>query len=353
MCLGFTQGHDYLDVLPHASREYEVEFYAYKEGTTQVEVVFKNEATGEYVLYDVQFKSMTSNSVETITLTTAVREPIQHSISLHNPLPTPIMFSMACSQEGSNRQCVDIHGPSHFRVPPRATDARYTFDYMPLVERDKTARLVLSCTELGAFTYDLHLRARPADPLPAERFSCCLGEQVVRKHYVTNRCPVRTDYHATVEGSSHFSAPQSVAASAASRNGSKVPVEITYEPSQLGEARATLVLASSVGGEFRCPLVGQCLPPRPSGPHVIKATGSSRITLPFKNVFTSSETFNYTVDHPSFSVKSHDLYKQGETKDITVRFDGQAGSATAKLSVVCGTGENAGVEWIFYLKGVV
>lgn len=339
--------------MPKGQRDFELKFFAYKEGTTQIEVIFKNETTGEYLYYEAHFKSTPGSSIETITLSTPVRKPVKHSISLHNPLATPITFSMSCMQEGTNRPCIDIHGPSHFRVPPRATNAQYTMDYMPLLNKDKVARLVLSCSELGPFQYDLHLKTQKAEPSPSERFSCALGESVVRKYYFTNCCPVRTDYQISIEGSNHFSAPPSVSASAASRNGSKVPVEVTFEPSKLGDSKAVMIISSPVGGEYRCPLIGQCLPPQPSGPHIVRATGASRITLPFKNVFHSSETFHYIVDHPAFSVKSHDLYKAGEVKDINIRFDSQKGSTMSKLTIVCGSGSNDGVEWIFYLKGVV
>ena len=42
------KGVDYVEVPPNSSRKYKLSFFSYKEGQTQIKVVFKNEATGEY-----------------------------------------------------------------------------------------------------------------------------------------------------------------------------------------------------------------------------------------------------------------------------------------------------------------
>eukprot|EP00049_Salpingoeca_infusionum_P004740 m.82988 g.82988 ORF g.82988 m.82988 type:complete len:5086 (+) comp12709_c0_seq1:219-15476(+) len=347
-----TQGLEYLDVAAMSTKEYMLQFYAYKEGVTNLEVHFKNETTLEYMYYEVQFKSTTASSLETITLSTAVRQSVQHTITLKNPLPQPLLFSMSCTADGSSKPCIDILGPSTFRVPPRTNQAKYTFDYLPLTAKDKMARLVLQCNELGAFQYDLQLKAAEAGPMPTERYFCCLGEQVVRRFKFKNFCPARTDYQITIDGSSHFSAPANLSVSAAAKSGTDASFDIVFEPSTLGESKAQLTVSSAIGGTYTCALFGQCNPPKPSGPHIIKASGSSRATIAFKNVFPTAETFQYTVDHPSFAVKPSDFYKSHETKEVSVRFDGSNGSCMGKLVVTCVSGDGAGVEWVFYLKGI-
>ena len=42
------KGVDYVEVPPNSSRKYKLSFFSYKEGQTQIKVVFKNEASGEY-----------------------------------------------------------------------------------------------------------------------------------------------------------------------------------------------------------------------------------------------------------------------------------------------------------------
>ena len=44
-------GHEYVDVPASLSRDYQLTFYAYKEGTTQAEVHFINEKSGEFLFY--------------------------------------------------------------------------------------------------------------------------------------------------------------------------------------------------------------------------------------------------------------------------------------------------------------
>lgn len=60
-------------------------------------------------------------------------------------------------------------------------------------------------------------------------------------------------------------------------------VEVTFEPSHLGDTQSTLTITSSSGGDYTVPLSGHCLAPKPQGPYVIKAGGS--IHIPFKNIY--------------------------------------------------------------------
>lgn len=77
-------------------------------------------------------------------------------------------------------------------------------------------------------------------------------------------------------------------------NGSiEVCVDITYEPSKLGDTRTTLVITSSSGGDYLCPLYGHCIAPRPQGPIIVRA--GTLTSVPFKNVFTSHASFNFVV----------------------------------------------------------
>ena len=52
-------------------------------------------------------------------------------------------------------------------------------------------------------------------------------------------------------------------AAPASNAGTEVAVEVVYEPSRIGESRATLTVSSANGGEYTFPLFGTCIPPKP------------------------------------------------------------------------------------------
>jgi len=206
------------------------------------------------------------------------------------------------------------------------------------------------------FTYDLVLHATAASPEKALYLRACLGQGQVQMARFRNYAKQKTDYACKVE-SGDFHVDKTVAAAPGSTGGTEVALEVTFEPSKLGEQRSMLTVTSPVGGEYTFPLFGTCLPPKPQGPFIIKAGGTTPIT--FRNVFSSTTPFTFQVDNPLFH-----LPKQGETirskKDhrIVVGFDGNdSGSKSAvmgRLVVSCArsAGGNSCVQWVYYLKGV-
>ena len=172
---------------------------------------------------------------------------------------------------------------------------------------------------------------------------------------------VRADYTIAFESPEkgtalEFSAPSALqtppTSVLTSKQGIDVGFDVTYEPVRLGDARCTMIVSSPVGGEYLVPLSGQCLAPKPSGPHTVRM--GERLKLPFKNVFNTSETFSFSCDNPSFSVKPHETFKAKDEKEISISYKNDNArddvAATCKLCVVCTTGIAAGTDWIFYLK---
>ena len=156
--------------------------------------------------------------------------------------------------------------------------------------------------------------------------------------------------------SSEFLVEKSVNAASAASGGSEVSVDVTFEPSRLGDCHAVLTVASAIGGEYSFPLHGHCLPPKPQGPYTIKANSSTSIS--FKNIFAQTTAFTFHIDNPSFSVKAGETIRAKKNHNIVVSFDGIQGDSKAvrmgRLVVTCsrsaGTGSN--LSWTFYLKGV-
>jgi hydrocephalus-inducing protein len=141
----------------------------------------------------------------------------------------------------------------------------------------------------------------------------------------------------------------------------EVSVDVTYEPSQLGDVRATLTISSPSGSDYTFPLVGLGELPKPQGPLSIKSGTTTAIT--FKNIFAQALTYTFNVDNPLFHVtKSQELIQARKSHRIVVSFDGSdtvnKADAMAKLIVSCpkATGApnatNSSVQWIYYLKGI-
>lgn len=138
--------------------------------------------------------------------------------------------------------------------------------------------------------------------------------------------------------------------------GSEVSVEVIYEPCQLGESRATLQLLGPSGTEYSIPLFGLAMPPKPQGPFLIKAGGST--SIPFKNVFPQPTSFRYSVENPAFTVRATETLRPKKTIFMAVSFEGSPDSTktpvSSRLVVSCARagGLGAGISWVFYLQGL-
>lgn len=75
-----------------------------------LQVVFRNEQSGEYLFYYVTFKAVPPGVMATIDLSTPVRKSTSHVVTLHNPLSSPVTFNSQCS-------VADIQLPPNFTVP--------------------------------------------------------------------------------------------------------------------------------------------------------------------------------------------------------------------------------------------
>lgn len=153
---------------------------------------------------------------------------------------------------------------------------------------------------------------------------------------------------------------KTITVASAGSSGTEASVEVTFEPSHLGDVHATLTISSPSGGDYIIPLHGHCLPPKPQGPFIIKP-GSS-LTIPFKNIYMQTKQFTFSIDNPAFVVKSGDSLKSRKMYNILVSYDAKQADAkvvkTAKLTVACLSSAKAGAglhgepSWVFYLKGI-
>ncbi|XP_042653703.1 LOW QUALITY PROTEIN: hydrocephalus-inducing protein homolog [Tyto alba] len=337
------QGLEYIDVPGSSKKDYQLTFLSYKEGVFNATVTFLNEVTKEYLFYLMTFKATASGPISTVEVTTAVRQRASCTVKVHNPLPVPVTFAVGC-------KVPDVNVPPHFTVSAQS-EADLVFEYQPLKVGESTGRLVLQSSDLGSCYYHLHLKATVSQPEKPLYFCTTLGSSQTITTKIINYARQKTDYILQTN-CADFQTEKTITVAPAGSGGSEVSVEVTFEPCQLGEAKATLQLSSSLSGEYSIPLFGLALPPKPQGPFPIKAGGTT--SIPFKNIFLQSMAFQYRTEHPAFIVRAPKSLRPKKTTFLTVSFEGGLAPSrppiTSKMVVSC---PKAGdVSWVYYLQGL-
>ncbi|KAL6479129.1 hypothetical protein MHYP_G00125620 [Metynnis hypsauchen] len=340
------KGLDYVDVSALAKRDYRISFFSYKEGQYNAKVTFKNEVTGEYLFYYLNYKATPPGVISTVEMVSAARQTASASVTVDNPLHTNLVFSTEC-------RSTDISMPSQLAVPA-LSKGTLKFEYQPLRKGESTTRLTLHNSELGFFHYELLLRALPALPEKPLYFRAPLGSSHYLTAKFTNYSRVKAEYACKTD-CPDFIVDKNITVMAGFQAGNDASVEICFEPSQLGEVRGLLTVSSSFGGEYMFPLYGTCTHPKAQGPLTIRA--GSNISIPFKNIFPQTTAFSFHVDNLAFTVKGADTIRSKKTHNILVTYEGSpAGDkapCTGKLTISSPRTEGHGqsLSWVYYLKG--
>ncbi|CAF1166809.1 unnamed protein product, partial [Didymodactylos carnosus] len=347
------KGLEYIDVPPKSKRDYKLNFYAYKECIQQIKVTFKNEQTQEYLWYELTFKctiDKKNSAVGSIDITTIVRQQATYNIQLDNPLQQKVTFQGACNNQ-------DILIPPDVVSIPANSQGIFNFTYLPLKSGKYDTRLEITCAELGLYTYILNLTALPPKPEHPLYFKTYLGTSQTLVAKFMSYARSKTDYNCEIDHPDFIVDRTVTAAPGSSPSNTEVTVDITYEPSQLGEIRTNLTISSTAGNDYVFPLYATGETPKPQGPIILR-TGSN-VAITFKNVFAQTLTYSFNVDNPLFHVhKTTEIIQARKSCRIIVGFDGsntpQKADVMAKLVVSCpkSAGIKRNVQWIYYLKGV-
>ncbi|NXL83544.1 HYDIN protein, partial [Alectura lathami] len=340
-------GLEYIDVPGSGRKDYKLTFLSYKEGVFNTMVTFLNEATKEYLFYIITFKATAAGPLGTVEVSAAIRQNVSSTVRVDNPLPVPVVFDIDC-------KVPDVSVPPRFTVPAQS-GADLVFEYQPLKVGESTGRLMLQSSDLGSCYYELILKGTASKPEKPLYFCTTLGCNQTITAKIMNFNRQKTDYILQTD-SADFQTEKTISMPPACLGGSEVGLEVTYEPCQLGESRATLQLSGPLGGEYSIPLFGLALPPKPQGPFLIKAGSST--SIPFKNVFPQPTAFRYSVENPAFTVRATETLRPKKTVFMAVSFEGSPAGAkapvTSRLVVSCARadGLGAGVSWVFYLRGL-
>ncbi|KAH6588049.1 hypothetical protein BASA50_010912 [Batrachochytrium salamandrivorans] len=358
------KGHDFIEVPPLLSKDYKLNFYAYKEGVTNVKVMFRNESTQEYITYNLTYKATPAGVVACYDMTATVRQLCTRDIVIFNPLSMPTSFSGTSNNP-------DIAVPHSFTIPPRS-EGICTVEFLPLLPKETTSRVVLSSVDLGFYQYDLILTSTPAAPERTLQFKIGFGSSQTQTLRFISLSKSRTDFTCRID-SPEFLVEKSISVPAATTGGVETSIDITYEASKLGDTRSQLVISSLIGGDYIYPLSAHCAAPRPQGPIIVRPGAAS--TLLFKNVLNTSATFNFVVDNSAFIVKAAETVAPKKTIQLSIGFKqsliggaiGNGTSGTATLTNLSGnsasskagvlkvgkltiTHATSNMSWVYYLR---
>ncbi|KAM4614098.1 hydrocephalus-inducing protein homolog [Discoglossus pictus] len=347
-CSTSIKGMDYVEVPAASRRDYRLTFHSHKEGMFSTKITFLNEVTKEYFFYYVTFKATPPGIISTIEMVAPVRQSTAATVKVENQLPVPVTFTTEC-------RVPEINLPPQLIVPAQS-EGSLMFEYQPLKAGESTGLLILQSNELGMYQYELLLKASPPLSEKPLYFWTTLGSNQTIGAKFINYTRQKTEYSCKIDNPD-FHVEKMVVAAPGSQGGSEVSLDVTYEPIQLGESKAVLHISSPLGGEYKIPLFGSALEPKPQGP--IQIRSGSNVTIPFKNVFLQTTAFTFQADNPAFTVKPCEPIRSKKTHHISVSFEAQHGGSkvpvTGKLIVSCprATGIAQGIYWVYYLKGVV
>jgi hydrocephalus-inducing protein len=363
---------DYIDVPPFAKREYKFTYYAYKEGVVQGKIYFRNEQTKEFLFYTIVFNVKPPKHLQVLNFESTIRQKTCQTINIENPLTTETRLAVKCDAK-------DVLIPTELIIPP-ASVGKCDIYHFPLLSASSQVTIeekdiIFFNNELGSFPFKLILKSMPTGPEKNVHFNVGLGNSMTQTIRFTNYSNVATEYTCKLD-SSNFTLTDKpvIKVQPGGSDGKEESIDVSYEPSALGDCQDKLTITSKIGGEYVFLLFGHCTPPRPQGPLEIAPNGSAVIT--FKNVFTKKMDYKFTVDHEAFSVKPETASLTPKQKlQITVSFKGatavpQNGTSSpspqnraanqriyGKLTVSPNTKDKAilqtiaQTQWIYYLLG--
>ncbi|BFI31149.1 hydrocephalus-inducing protein [Marchantia polymorpha subsp. ruderalis] len=296
-----------IEVPGNATRECLLQFHAHKPGTYGSKVTFRNEATKEYIFYNLMVVANKADVAKVINFEAVVRQRIIHTLHIRNPLQSLVIFTAKCENS-------EVRIPATIEVDPGASTAM-DIAYRPLLESNVVSYITLKNDLLGEVVYQLNLLSYSPGFDDTLSFSAPLGIRQTQLFRFIHYLPTKVNYKCemSAEGKENgFIVPATVSANNADLDGLEVQVPIIFEPSKVGEKNyGVLSVSDPKGGKYSCRLLGTCLTPVPQGPVMVYQKG----TVNFRNVFDSTIQFDYVVDNPAFTCsKGEKIAAKKQTK---------------------------------------
>jgi len=146
----------HVDVAGLSQKDCKLHFHTLIKGQTTGSITFQNQATGEYIFYNLAFTAGPAGLQGTLQLEGPVRSPVSQTVTISNPLQTEVVMAVACSSK-------QVMVPSSVTVPA-GSSANVDVAYRPLLVAEGDASLKLSSKALGTYEYQLKLKGTAAGP---------------------------------------------------------------------------------------------------------------------------------------------------------------------------------------------
>lgn len=307
---------------------------------------------------------------ENIFIESPVRQTARSIISIENPLfkeQIPIaMGSIAKPSEWWTCDCPYIK-VNELSSLNGNLEGNFEVEYRPLKPTAQPTEYLLTIItkELGTFKYKVTVKATPPLLKQVLRFDASLGSMQAESFIFRSYNTIKCDYLCSVKKPEYFQVQNKLEVGPVQGgwNGDDIRLNVVFEPSVIGEIRDTLVVTSTDGGEYICEVIGNCTAPMPQGPFNL-IQGAGGIDIPFRNCFSSSATWAFSIDSNAFritsptSIATVNAKTQSqcsiifEPKEQHLALYPKGGSMNAKLFITCTSIPNI-PPWIFYLKGQI
>ena len=121
-----------LDLGGESTKDFKLNFLAYKQGTYKVKVTFMNDTSGEYLSYIISVQVLDPDLLDRIELSSPIRESISKVITIENPTENEV--TIARNQFVCNNEYIDIT-PDQLKIPPRQ-ERGFEINYRPLMQTE-------------------------------------------------------------------------------------------------------------------------------------------------------------------------------------------------------------------------
>lgn len=333
-------------------------FNSYVEGTSRGRITFTNAASGEYLFFEFTAQVVGVEVQDTLAMDSPLRQSARRTLTLENPLGLSAPVTIGSGSGADDWWSCDSKAIRVKQLSPFAGNSEGSFEieYRPYLTPPSSSAhestLKISSKELGDFKIRLLLTALQPTSRPTLRFEVPFGsvQTEVLSFQVFNKA--KCEYTCSISQSNNvFFVQKSLSMEATSNwEGETARLNISFDPSEIGEKRDILKVSHADGGTYEFNLVAVCTAPVPQGPFTVQS--GATVSIPFRNCFTSSLAWTFSVDSTNFKLLSTTATVAAKAEgSCAVVFEpkGDAVSSTAKLFITCG----ANPPWVYYLKGVI